>query len=42
VSLEEALIVNIPTIAYNRENPDEVRMDPHSPDIPYDWARKDK
>ncbi len=42
VSPEEALVVNIPTEAYDRENPDEQRLDPHSSDIPYDWTRKDR
>jgi dTDP-4-dehydrorhamnose 3,5-epimerase len=41
VSPEEALVVNVPTRAYDRENPDEKRLDPRTKDIPYDWARKD-
>ena len=41
VSEEEAVIVNIPTEVYDRENPDEHRVDPHKNDIPYDWKRKD-
>lgn len=41
VSQEEALIINIPTEMYNREHPDEQRLDPHTSDIPYDWKRKD-
>jgi len=41
VSQEEAIIVNIPTEAYNYEQPDEQRLDPHNNDIPYDWKRKD-
>ncbi len=41
VSQEEAIIVNIPTEAYNYEHPDEQRLDPHDCDIPYDWRRKD-
>ena len=41
VSQEEAIIVNIPTEAYNYEHPDEQRLDPHDNDIPYDWRRKD-
>jgi len=40
VSQEEAIIVNIPTEAYNYEHPDEQRLDPHDNDIPYDWRRK--
>jgi dTDP-4-dehydrorhamnose 3,5-epimerase len=41
VSPEEAVIVNIPTEAYDREHPDEQRLDPHDNDIPYLWKRKD-
>lgn len=41
VSPEEAVIVNIPTEAYNYEKPDEERIDPHNNFIPYDWKRKD-
>jgi dTDP-4-dehydrorhamnose 3,5-epimerase len=41
ISEEEAIIVNIPTEAYDYEHPDEQRLDPHNNDIPYDWRRKD-
>jgi len=41
VSLEEAVIINIPTEPYDRDNPDEQRLDPHDNDIPYVWKRKD-
>ena len=41
VSPEEAVIINIPTEAYDREHPDEQRLDPHDNDIPYLWERKD-
>ncbi|OGD09719.1 MAG: dTDP-4-dehydrorhamnose 3,5-epimerase [Candidatus Aminicenantes bacterium RBG_13_62_12] len=41
VSQEEAVIINIPTEPYDRENPDEQRLDPHQNDIPYVWKRKD-
>ncbi len=41
VSAEEAVIVNIPTEPYDRDNPDEQRLDPHDNDIPYVWKRKD-
>jgi len=41
ISKEEAIIINIPTEAYNRENPDEYRIDPHNNNIPYSWERKD-
>ena len=36
-----AMLVNIPTEAYCYDSPDEYRVDPHSQEIPYDWARKD-
>lgn len=41
VSVEEAIIINIPTEVYDYEKPDELRLDPHKNDIPYDWRRKD-
>jgi len=42
VSQEEAVIINIPTRPYDRDHPDEQRLDPHENDIPYDWRRKDR
>lgn len=41
ISLDEALIINAPTMVYNYGKPDEFRIDPHTNDIPYDWERKD-
>ncbi len=41
ISEHEALVVNIPTDAYDHTNPDEFRLDVQDPEIPYDWARKD-
>ena len=41
ISDDEAIMINIPTEPYNHSNPDEYRIDAHSPNIPYDWARKD-
>jgi len=41
ISEGEALIVNIPTEVYAYSAPDEYRLPPHGPDIPYDWSRKD-
>ena len=38
---EEAIVVNCPTEPYNREQPDEYRLDAHADEIPYDWTRKD-
>jgi dTDP-4-dehydrorhamnose 3,5-epimerase len=33
----DAVIVNFPTRAYDRENPDKARIDPLSGEIPFDW-----
>ncbi|MBX7246124.1 MAG: dTDP-4-dehydrorhamnose 3,5-epimerase family protein [Candidatus Sumerlaeaceae bacterium] len=41
ISEKEALVINTVTEVYNYSNPDEFRTDPHSSEIPYDWARKD-
>jgi dTDP-4-dehydrorhamnose 3,5-epimerase len=38
---EEALIVNIPTKAYDYKAPDEYRLDPYQNSIPYDWKLKE-
>lgn len=37
---EVALVVNTPTEPYNRQDPDELRLDPHGT-LPYDWSRRD-
>jgi len=37
----EAICINIPTEPYDYQEPDEFREDPHSPNIPYRWERKD-
>jgi len=41
ISENEALVINCPTEPYDYTQPDEYRLDPHSPEIPYDWKRKD-
>lgn len=41
ISDQEAIVLNIPTMMYDYQNPDEIRLDPHMNDIPYDWGRKD-
>jgi dTDP-4-dehydrorhamnose 3,5-epimerase len=41
ISQEMALIVNMPTELYNYDRPDEYRVQPHTDQVPYDWARKD-
>ena len=38
----ESIVVNTPTNTYNAKEPDEFRLDAHTDEIPYDWARKDK
>ena len=40
ISLEPSLVVNVPSEPYDREHPDEYRLDPHG-SLPYDWTRKD-
>ncbi|MDD5422700.1 MAG: dTDP-4-dehydrorhamnose 3,5-epimerase family protein [Candidatus Omnitrophota bacterium] len=39
VSDTEAFVINTVTRAYDREKPDEFRLDPYDNDIPYDWRR---
>lgn len=41
IGLEEAIIINAPTMVYDYAEPDEFRIDPHENDIPYTWERKD-
>jgi dTDP-4-dehydrorhamnose 3,5-epimerase len=41
VGESEAIVINIPNKVYCYENPDEFRIPCDSPEIPYDWARKD-
>ena len=42
ISVEEAIVINIPTEPYDYEHPDEYRVDPYSGEVPYDWRRKDR
>lgn len=35
---KESMILNCPTLPYNREEPDEIRLPPHGTSIPYDWS----
>lgn len=35
----ESMIINIPTMPYNRDEPDEYRVDPYDNEIPYDWRK---
>jgi len=37
ISPEESIVVSAPTEPYNYESPDEYRLPPDTPLIPYDW-----
>lgn len=39
---ETSYLINIPTEVYDRENPDEDRIDPFENDFNYDWQIKSK
>jgi dTDP-4-dehydrorhamnose 3,5-epimerase len=45
ISAGEAMVLNLPTRAYDRDAPDEQRAAPDQPPVdglpPYDWARRD-
>lgn len=38
ISDEEAIVINTVTEPYDKNNPDEYRIDPFDNDIPFDWA----
>ena len=40
ISAEPSLVINIPDEMYQRDEPDEYRLEPHG-SLPYDWSRKD-
>jgi dTDP-4-dehydrorhamnose 3,5-epimerase len=40
ISAEMSLVVNLPTVPYNHDDPDELRVEPHGT-LAYDWTRKD-
>lgn len=40
ISTESSLVVNVPSEPYDRQSPDEYRLEPHGT-LPYDWTRKD-
>ena len=42
IGAEPSLLLNFPTRPYNRENPDEYRFTWNTPEIPYDWALKNR
>lgn len=35
----ETMIMNVPTVPYNYQTPDECRADPYDPAIPFDWRK---
>lgn len=39
IGTEEAIMINTPTLQYNRSSPDEYRIDPYDNDIAYDWRK---
>ena len=41
IGAEPAYLVNTPTEHYVYDEPDEFRVPPHDPSIPYDWSRND-
>jgi dTDP-4-dehydrorhamnose 3,5-epimerase len=41
VGPSEAAILNFPTVAFNPDDPDKYRIDPHSGEIPFDWNALD-
>jgi dTDP-4-dehydrorhamnose 3,5-epimerase len=42
IGTEEAIMLNLPTELYRHDAPDEYRVDPKSPAVPYDWSLKEK
>ena len=40
ISAEPSLVVNVPSEPYDRDAPDEFRLEPHGT-LPYDWTRRD-
>ena len=42
IGVKEALVLNVPTEPYRRDDPDEFRIHPHDNDIPYDWKLVEK
>lgn len=42
IGTEEAIMLNLPTEPYRHDTPDEYRVEPRSPAVPYDWSLKEK
>jgi dTDP-4-dehydrorhamnose 3,5-epimerase len=41
IGSEEAVVINTVTEPYNRDDPDEYRVDAFNNDIPFDWGREE-
>ncbi len=41
IGTEAAYLINLPTEPYNYQQPDEFRIPPDDPSIPYNWALKE-
>ena len=41
ISVDETIVINLPTEVYNYADPDEFRIPAHTTDILYDWTRHD-
>ena len=39
ISKEEAIVINIPTESYDKNKPDEYKIDPFKNDVTYDWKK---
>jgi dTDP-4-dehydrorhamnose 3,5-epimerase len=42
VGLTEAVVLNIPSEPYDHKQPDEFRVPPHDPSVPYDWSLNER
>ena len=42
IGTEEAIMLNLATEVYHYDAPDEYRVDPRSPAVPYDWSLQEK
>lgn len=42
IGIEEAIVIGICTELHDPKNPDQINIDPHSNNIPYKWAVKER
>ncbi len=40
IGTESAMLLNVPTVHYDPEHPDELRRDPFDPEIPFEWVTR--